>query len=118
MTIHKQLASGRWFELSLVEQLANVGSDTDRAIAWRKKGEREYSNQAFERALELLDLTVADPKNRTRLKELLRVREALVDYFVFDNEYGSTDEFWHNYFFTLLTLQRSSEKSKSYERQA
>jgi hypothetical protein len=27
MTIHKELAAGRWFELSLVEQLANIGSD-------------------------------------------------------------------------------------------
>ncbi len=27
MIIHKELAAGKWFELSPVEQLANVGSD-------------------------------------------------------------------------------------------
>ena len=101
MIIHKELSSGRWFEFSLVEQLANVGMDIERTMQWKKKGNQEYSQKAFERALELLDLTVADPKNKKRLKELLRVREALVDYFVFDNEYGSTDKAWQNYFFAF-----------------
>jgi len=107
--MHKQLASGRWFELSLIEQLANVGTDIERAIQWRKKGNLEYSRQAFERALELLDLTIADPKNRRRLKEPCRVREMLVDYFVYDNKYGSTDELWQKYFFAFnyaAALQR------------
>ena len=99
MIIHKDLASGRWFELSLFEQLANVGCDVERTIKWRDRGDTEFSEKAFERALELLDLTIADPKNRKRLRELTRVREALVDYFVFDNEYSSTDKAWQEYFF-------------------
>lgn len=99
MTIHKDLASGKWFNLPLVEQLANVGSDVIRTISWRKKGNQLYSNQAFERALELLDLTIADTKNRgSALRELTRCREVLVDYFVYDNQYGSNDELWQNYF--------------------
>lgn len=99
MIVHKHLASGRWFELSLIEQLANVGSDIERTIQWKKEGNAAYSRKAFERALELLDLTIADPKNRGRLKEPLRMREVLVDHFVFDNEYASTDESWQKYFF-------------------
>ena len=100
MIIHKTLTPERWFKLSLLEQLANVGCDVDRTIQWKKKGDLTLSQQAFERALELMDLTKADPKNRgPRLKELCRVREALVDYFVYDNEYGSSDELWHEYFF-------------------
>ena len=98
MTIHKELAKGGWFELSLMEQLANVGTDIERAIRWKQKKNLEYSQKAFERALDLLDLTIADSKNRKRLKELVRTREVLADYFVFDNEYGSTDESWQNYF--------------------
>ncbi len=96
--IHKDLASGRWFTFSLMEQLANVGSDIHRTISWRNKGNFEYSQQAFERALELLDFTVADPKNRKRLKELVRVREMMVSYFMYDNPYSFTDEFWQKYF--------------------
>lgn len=99
MIIHKQLAAGRWFALSLIEQLANVGSDIERTIKWKKEGDTEYSSNAFERALELLDLTVADPKNKGRLKEISRVREALVDHFVYNNEYTTTDELWQNYFY-------------------
>jgi hypothetical protein len=29
---HQELASGRWFRLRLVEQLANLGSEIERAM--------------------------------------------------------------------------------------
>jgi len=32
MIIHKGLSKGRWFELSLVEQLANIEADIGRCI--------------------------------------------------------------------------------------
>ena len=97
--IHKDLASGRWFTFSLMEQLANVGTDVERAIKWREKGNFLDSEQAVERALELLDLTIVDPKNRERLKEIVRVRGMLADYFIGDNEYSFTAEYWQQYFF-------------------
>ncbi len=77
-----------------MEQLANVGSDVLRAINWKKKDGTQDSQLAFERSLELFDLTIADPKNRKRLKEILRAREAWVDYFTYDNVYGTSDSFW------------------------
>ena len=88
----------RWQKLSLFEQMANIGSEVLRAIDWRKKNS-EYSQLALERALELLDLTVEDKKNhcRGRLKELLRTRECLVDYFG-DNFYQTNPKIWQNYF--------------------
>ena len=103
MTVtHKELTHERWFSFSLMEQLANVGMDVARTIQWRARGNSDYSQKALERALELLDLTVADPKNRgPRRKELLRVREALVDHFIYDNEYASTDDQWQKYFFNF-----------------
>lgn len=101
MIIHKDLAGGRWFELSLIEQMANIGCDVERTISWKKKGNLEYSGQAFERALELIDFTIEDPKNRKRLREIVRTREALVDHFVYDNIYNTTDEIWQNYFFAF-----------------
>jgi hypothetical protein len=97
--IHKHLASGRWFRFSLMEQLANVGTDVERAIRWRNEGELDDSKLAVERALELMDFTIADPKNKRRLKELLRVRAMLADYFMGINEFSFTDEFWQNYFY-------------------
>ncbi len=94
---HKNLAAGRWFELSFFEQMANIGSEVERAMKWRGKNS-EYSYLASDRALELLDLTISDPKNLKRLKELFRLREVLADYFYFDNIYKSDNQKWHNYF--------------------
>jgi hypothetical protein len=95
---HKNLAEGRWNSLSFVEQMANIGSEVERAIKWREKRNAQYSQMAFERALELLDFTVADEKNKKRLKELLRLREMLADYFAFENSYQSSDKSFQNYF--------------------
>lgn len=78
---HKDLAMGRWKEFSFFEQMANIGSEVERALKWREKNNSEYSVLAFERALELLDLTIEDDKNNSRLKELMRLRETLADYF-------------------------------------
>ena len=99
MIIHKEYAAGRWFAFSLLEQLANIGSDVDRAIRWKQRGKNEDSQAAFERALELMYLTIADPKNKRRLKEIVRAKEMFIDYFLFDNTYGFTDEFWQNYYY-------------------
>ena len=94
---HRELAAGKWNLLSLAEQMANIGSEVERTISWKAKGRMDFSGRAFDRAIELLDLTIADTKNRTRLKELLRVRETLADCFVFDNIYQSTPESWQRY---------------------
>ncbi|OGC24752.1 hypothetical protein A3J90_06005 [candidate division WOR-1 bacterium RIFOXYC2_FULL_37_10] len=95
---HKDLANGRWNELSFFEQMANIGSEVIRAISWRNKGNKKFSDLSFERALELFDLTISDSKNRKRLKEVTRGREVFVDYLVCDNIYGSDDKFFQNYF--------------------
>jgi hypothetical protein len=96
--VHRDLAAGRWFELPFVEQADHVGSEIGRTIRWRGNGNAEYAQRAFERALELLDLTIADAKHRARLRELTRLREVLADFFWFDNRYGSSDESWRRYF--------------------
>ena len=106
--VHRELTSGRWRELTFFEQMANIGSEVERTIRWKEKGQAGVSMRAFERALELLDLTVADPRNRFRLRELLRVREVLADHFVFDNEYASTDRSWRRYFHPFACAARAT----------
>ena len=34
---HQSLASGRWQQLSFVEQMANIGSEVERALSWKEK---------------------------------------------------------------------------------
>ena len=96
---HKELSLGRWQKLSFLEQMANIGSEVERAINWKKKKDEKYSKMAFERALELIDLTLADKKNRKRLMEISRIREVLADYFVGGNQYSSSEKSWKNYFY-------------------
>lgn len=106
---HKDLAAGRWNEMPFMERMANVGSEVERALGWRRKNNLEYSARAFERALELIDLTMAHPGHRSQLKEIARVREALVDYFCGANEYESTEISWRKYFshFTYAVRRNS-----------
>lgn len=98
--IHKDLTQEEWFEFSIFEQMANIGSEVFRALAWQNKN-ADYSQKAFERSLELFDLTIEDPKNKTRLKEILRARELWCDFIVGDNQYKQTDKMWQNYFYAF-----------------
>jgi hypothetical protein len=95
---HKQLAEGRWCTMSFVEQMANIGSEVERALDWNAKNNAAYGQKAFERALELIDLTLADARNHRRFRELARVREAIVDYFFGDNQFLSSVSSWRKYF--------------------
>ncbi len=104
---HQELAAGRWFRLSLAEQLGNVGSEVSRALSWQERGNVDYCRRAVERALELLDLTLADGRHRGRLREIARVREVLADYFYGENGYGSSPELWRTYFDAFAVAARA-----------
>lgn len=97
---HKQMAEGGWVELTFFEQMANIGSEVIRSINWREKGWTDQAAAASERALELLWLTIDDPRNnaRGRLRELCRLYESLADYLFGDNEYSAEPEKLKNYF--------------------
>jgi len=105
---HKELSNGKWQKLSFLEQMANIGSEVERAINWKNKKDEEYSRMAFERALELIDLTIADEKNRSRLREITRVREVLADYFVCGNNYSSSDKSLKDYFYSFALASKLS----------
>ena len=104
--IHKTLAEGRWREFSLMEQLGNVGSEVGRARYWQER-DQTASKKAMERALELMDMTIRDPRWRNhRLKELRRAREMVVDAMRGGKEYGSTLEDLDEYFFQFAIAAR------------
>ena len=103
---HKELAAGRWKNLSFCEQVANIGSEVERALIWRAKNNIAYSRNAFERALELVDLTLEAVSGFARLKELARMREAMVDFFAGSNEFGSTENSWRKYFLAFAYAAR------------
>jgi len=107
----------RWRAFSLMEQLGNIGSEVDRLISWKRKNNDEFARNAFYRALELLDLTIDDPRWRgAKRKELTRVREVLCDTFVGDNVYNTPPEFFSKYFFSFaLAARRDRDKSEHHD---
>ncbi len=97
---HGASIAERWFTFSLAEQLGNVGSEVSRALKWRSRNP-EIAKGALHRALELIDLTLDDPRHRasvTRLREICRARELLLDFLVGPNQYGSTEKALQRYF--------------------
>jgi hypothetical protein len=105
---HKGLAAGRWNQLPFIEQMANIGGEVERALNWKMKNNADYCRQALERALELVDLTLDCVTGPARLKELSRLREALVDYFFGENRFISTDALWRKYFFCFTYAARKN----------
>jgi len=73
--------------LEELKQMANIGSEV-------------------ERALELTDLTLESVSGFPRLKELARMREALVDSFCGSNQFKSSDELWRKYFLNFTYAAR------------
>lgn len=110
--IHSSLESGRWNTFSLAFQLANVGADFGRALKGKLSGDEKRMWPPLERCLELLDLTIADTKNRHCLKELCRLREVICDFFVGGNEYQSTGESLDRYFLAF-NVEAQIEREKA-----
>lgn len=102
---HKNLAAGGWQKLSFCEQMGNIGSEINRALNWRSKNKKLYKN-AIDRAFELLDLTIADLRWRSRLKEIVRTRELLADAMFGGKEYKTTFEDLNRYFFHFALAAR------------
>ncbi|OGX46371.1 MAG: hypothetical protein A3G38_00065 [Omnitrophica WOR_2 bacterium RIFCSPLOWO2_12_FULL_51_8] len=103
---HKELAAGRWGKMPFMEQMANIGSEVERALNWKAKQDSDYSRQAFARALELTDLTLDSTRGLARRKEIARMREALVDFFAGANQFGSSDASWRRYFLPFAYAAR------------
>ena len=104
---HKELAGGRWFTLSLAEQLGNIGSEVGRASQWQGREEKLFQ-EAVERALELFDLTLADSRWKGRLREIARAREVFCDAVLGGNEYASSMKDLNHYFLPFALDARNS----------
>jgi len=73
----------KWAELSILEQMGNIGSEVGRAIENQKNGKLSRRNSAVDRAIDLFDAT-ADAwarKKSPRTKEILRAKEQFLSLF-------------------------------------
>lgn len=95
MAIHSDLTQGRWQQLSLAEQLGNIGSEISRVRLARRQHNSEDGPVA--RALELMDLTKVDPRWHAGRRELSRLREVFVDALSGGHDYATTLDDLQNY---------------------
>jgi hypothetical protein len=104
--VHDELAAGRWHTLSILDQLGNVGSEVGRSRSWLAR-DPGIAERAFARALELLDLTLADPRwAGARRREIARARELLAAAWLGDSRYRTTLADMENYFHAFAVAAR------------
>jgi hypothetical protein len=107
--LHKNLASGRWFELTLAQQMGNIGSEVSRAWLAQGKDEVRFWG-AVARGQELFFLTLADKRwSAGRKKEICRAYEVFCDAATGGKEYSSGLESLDRYF-TYFGLLGSDKK--------
>ena len=112
--LHDAALAMRWRTFSVAQQLGNVGSEVGRALKWRTRDPR-IAEGALHRALELIDLTLDDPRHRAsaaRLREICRAREVLLDFLIGNNLYGSTEATLRRYF-DAFALAAAHERAKA-----
>jgi hypothetical protein len=98
----------RWHTLTLIEQLAHVGSEVDRAIRAYDTHNSMRFDGALARALELFDLTATDDRWRgQRCREILRAREEFCRLFFDENVPANSAPGLRRYFLAFATAARN-----------
>ena len=72
------ILDGKWFSLSLVEQMVNIGNEVKRAV--RFDANREKKDRFLDNAIRFTELTMSDPKNARVVPELQMGKAVLEDY--------------------------------------
>lgn len=108
---HQNLARGKWFTMTLAQQLGNVGSDFERALRWKTKQQQGLFTSAAARTLELLDLTLADPRfSAHRRRELARLRDEVCKELFSEEITPATTRDLQRYFLAMATLAQSEQR--------
>lgn len=113
VTLHAGLAAGRWKELTLLEQLANVGSEVGRAARAKSMGNDLRLAAALDRCFELFEMTLADERWHGRRREIARAKEVVCDFLMGDNVFGSTPDSLDRYFLPFAVAARESQPAQT-----
>ncbi len=102
---HLESARESWAKYSLVQQMANIGSEVSRALRAKDNPSRYWG--AVTRALDLFYLTVEDPRWKGHLREILRVRELFAAASLGSDEFKTSLEDLDRYFDCFAWLARA-----------
>jgi PIN domain nuclease of toxin-antitoxin system len=92
----------RWFSLSLVEQMINIGNEVKRAV--RFDSDQTKKAKFLDKALEYTTLTMQDPKNVRVIPELQISKEVLEDYYSGKQEINCSKDELQKYYMTYTYL--------------
>ena len=89
----------KWQNLTIFEQMSNIGSEVGRAFAARRRGDTAAMTSAWRRGLNLLDATTEQlaRQKSPKLREVLRARELFA---------GMEDESLEDYFMRFALAAR------------
>ncbi len=101
------LDESAWSQMTLFEQMGNIGSEVGRAISAKKRGKQQWMQSAFFRGMDLFNVTASQWTHNqpARLKELLYAREQFAQYIMADKE----DATLENYFFQYALVARKNQ---------
>ncbi|MDO8473959.1 MAG: hypothetical protein Q7S62_00165 [bacterium] len=102
---HKEAAAGAWARFSLEEQMANIGSEIGRATKWQDENTSLFRG-AVERALELFDLTLDDPRWKGKNNEIALAKEVFCDAVLGGKEYKESLPALEKYFLPFAFAAR------------
>ena len=98
----------RWAQLSIFEQMGNIGAEVGRAVNATRAGKDKRAQGAIDRAVDLLDATVEVlvAQKSPRVKEVLRAREEFLRLF-FDDTFEEDADNIVRYFNLFAVAARS-----------
>ncbi len=103
LKLHRTLDSRKWKKFSCGQQLLMIANELNRAKNLLRNHYFLEVRNCYDRAFELLDLTISVTKKTTKLRELIRLRELLgVQYL------ANSEKMDNNLLRTLLSLDRES----------
>ena len=106
---HKNLTLERWKKFPKETQILNIAAEFSRAKNWLIKKDEHKVLNCLDKSFELIDLTINDSKWKKSLKELLRFREVLAEFYIKKDK--KLDELV-KLFRTLLNFNKFSSQVK------
>lgn len=94
----------KWPKMSLAEQMGNIGSEVYRLINSKERADSKSAQSSFIRVLELIDLTIEDKRWKSRLFEILRLREIICDFYLDKNIYNISVKNLKKYFIPFALI--------------
>ena len=76
----------RWQKFTRREQLLFLGSELERARVWQAQDPEKFRS-ALERALEFIDLSLADSQWRENIYQMLYLRQAIAELYLGQGRY-------------------------------